>query len=194
MTDNILYDKVMKLVEENFTGSSHLATVLIDEQGMVSAREHIRLQNRNLTRLPVTFKHIGGYDLWLGSSDLQTLEGCPPTMQSALIINDCRNLTSLVGAPTSLTKLFADGTMLKSLEGIPQQMQVLDLTVLPDTGVLRLCLVKDLRSVYLREEQIGAEIEDLTDIIDRYCGKGPSVLSACATELIKAGYRGNARL
>jgi hypothetical protein len=77
---------------------------------------------------------------------------------------------------------------LKSLAGLPASCWVADVSYKPDLGLLRLI---ELPVAYVRDQ--WGNIHPITEIIRKYKGQGkPGALKAAA-ELIKAGYKGNAR-
>ena len=52
-------NQIIHTMEHSFRGSKQLRTIMVDEQGRVSAREDLELTNRELTQLPVQFKDLG---------------------------------------------------------------------------------------------------------------------------------------
>jgi hypothetical protein len=59
-------------------------------------------KGRTLVQLPFKFNKVRGFGTKHGSNSLATLDGFPNTVLSNFAINDCANLTSLVGGPTTV--------------------------------------------------------------------------------------------
>ena len=104
----------------------------------------------------------------------------------------CNNnqLTSLQGAPTSVGgSFYCAGNKLTTLEGVPQSVSG-DFYCEYDSSLplLRLLFIKNLKLIIINDAP-----EDVVNCLNRYIGKGPGGALACAAELIKAGFRKNAR-
>ena len=127
---------------------------------------------KNLTHLPVRFTWCRSMNL-SAARHLTTLEGLPRTINWGLVIQS-QDLTSLAH--------------------LPESCMVIELLVSADMGLLRLLMIKDLERVDLRDPSRKTEVPKIKEIINRYLTQGKAGLSACATELIKAGFKGNAKL
>ena len=93
-----------------------------------------------------------------------------------------------------MSRLDASDNPLRSLEGLPTTCYEIELPWIDDLPLLRLLLVKDLYKLAFWADIHNTVHEDVAEIILRHAPQGRAGLSACATELIKAGYRGNAKL
>lgn len=103
-------------------------------------------------------------------------------------------LKNFVGAPQHFTGYLAGvnqlGTGLESVDGLPPNARLVDLSYQPNLPMLKLIRQKQ---VNIRHKLTGELITDLTDIINDFSGQGKAGSIACAVRMIKAGYKGNAR-
>ena len=106
--------------------------------------------------------------------------------------------SSLSGSPHTTGAWFecSREENLNSLEGMPTKVYGwIELPYRSDLGLLRLCLVEGASRIRLyKKDPDHRDLAVLRNIVNRYKGTGKGALSAFATELIKAGYRGNAKL
>jgi hypothetical protein len=79
---------------------------------------------------------------------------------------------------------------LASLQGLPTQLVDVDITFDTNLPLLR-CL--GAQHIHIRTEDGSVMEQPLTDILQKYAGQGRAGAIACAAELIRAGYKGNAR-
>jgi hypothetical protein len=132
---------------------------------------------------------VGG-DYSVTDQALISLEGAPAHVGGDFFVRNC-DITNLRGAPRSTGGNFVViGCPLTSLEGLPQSVDnLLILNVDRNVGLLRVLMVDTPMEIELR----GAG-DVVNRIINRYRNRGVNGVMPCAAELIKAGYRGNARL
>lgn len=129
--------------------------------------------------------HTVGKDFSCSKNRLTTLVGGPAWVGGAYFASN-NQLTSLQGAPDHVGRsLQVNTNPLKSLEGMPVELKGqiwLDYTF--DLPLLRLLETKDMMSYAPDPVRV---------ILDKYKGEGkPGVLKAAA-ELVRAGYKNNAR-
>lgn len=149
--------------------------------------------------LPVSFSQVGGeFDLGY-QPDITTLKGCPQAVGSFSV--KASALQSLDGAPEFVKtsfKLIA-GDQLKSLRGLPTKGgNQLILSYTPTLGLLALCGLPDkTRIIWSYLTAYGGANDANTQaikIVTKYIGQGNKGVLLAAAELIKAGFRDNARL
>jgi hypothetical protein len=199
--------QIKQLVRENYKVDSQIA---IDPQtGMISAVDGgVELKTKNTPSLLVQWKYVAG-DFKCSLQHLETLQGAPSTVGDSFL---CYNnqLTSLEGAPhtvgwnfscvnNNLTSLVGGprivggnyrcyNNRLTSLEGLPERVgNVFEIGFMPKLPILKVLLVKDVRSFQFLNK-------DLNFIMNKYIRTGYNGMVPCARELIKAGFKGNARL
>ena len=149
---------------------------------------------------------------WAASNPLTDLRGGPQHVSGDYIVNGC-GLTRLDGiAKYIYADLRIFNNSLDSLDGLadvnvhsyvlatdnpitrlrdlPRCYQIM-LTWSPRIPVLRMVVNNKRPEIRFSEPSIPP---GFNEIMDRYENQGPGALSACATELIKAGFRGNAKL
>ena len=160
----------------------------------------IHLQRHSLNKIPVKIGEIpGGFSCT--ENELEDLVNAPQRVPGDFFVGYQPLLKSYRGGPRWVGKEFdSQHTTPQTLEGIPDYVgREITLRYSPDLGLLRLLLVQgdwdlDLRSGSTRMGQdVEARLKCMT-IINKYRPQGRAGLSAAATELIKAGLRGNARL
>ncbi len=206
--------EINRLLEKHFQidGKTQIdpTTGVVDVRGWVSLRPTVKV-----TKLPVQFGKvthgsfncsvntlttlIGAPEMEDGGSfncsnnKLTSLEGAPQKTRSF----DCsdNSLTSLVGAPESLDYLGCDRNPLQSLEGFPQVIEVrLDMSYRPDLPLLRTLVAKHSGiHLYARQTSLIQAAEQVEAILNKYAGQGKPGAIKCAVELVKAGYKENAR-
>jgi hypothetical protein len=102
-------------------------------------------------------------------------------------------LKNFEGAPTAFTGYFVGvgqmGTGLDSVTGLPPDARQVDITYQNDLPMLKLLNQK---SVHVRQG-LTSDLHPITDILEKYKEQGkPGALKAAA-ELVRAGYKDNAR-
>jgi hypothetical protein len=91
----------------------------VNEDGSIDVDGSVYLNNEKLTKLPLKFRHVGGY-FNCSNNQLTSLEGAPQTVGRYF---DCHNnqLTSLEGGPQTVGYAFnCENNQLTSLKGGPQ--------------------------------------------------------------------------
>ena len=159
-----------------------------------------------MAKMPVQFGHVSG-KFSCSESGLESLEGCPQTVVNSFSCSKNR-LTTLVGGPSTVGGGFwcannylsslegapdyvvgilqCDGNPLKSLNGLPSVLKGgIWLEYSPTLPLLRL--------LDLTGFMISYSPDAVKDILNKYKGQGkPGALKAAA-ELVRAGYKDNAR-
>lgn len=130
---------------------------------------------------------------------LESLVGGPHTVGSHAMgggVYSCSGnfLKNFEGAPMQFTGYFVGvnqmGTGLETVDGLPSEARLVDITYQKHLPMLKLINQKQ---VNIRATLTGELTQEITDIIQRYAGQGkPGALKA-AVELIRAGYKDNAR-
>ena len=195
-------DKIKRDLYKNFEVDG---SVKIDPStGVVDVDGDVYLI-KPISHLPVKFGTVRG-SFYCGDNQLTNLEGAPRHVGG--YFNGCRNrLTSLEGAPDHVGEDFdCYDNQLTNLEGAPNHVggdfncahsPLISLKGAPDhVGKFWCSYAKSLPLmrllVYPMVEIYGAPPR-LEDIINKYTGQGkPGALKA-AVELIRAGYKENAR-
>lgn len=138
----------------------------------------------NFAQLPVSFGETSYFDC--SSNHLRSLTGCPQMVSDAF---DCsnNNLDNLLGGPRRVEGYYdCSSNPLVSLEGAPDHVGGKFLVdYAPHLPLLKLCLYPELK-IYDCPVPVKT-------IFEKYAGTGrPGALKAAA-ELIREGYRDNAR-
>jgi hypothetical protein len=109
----------------------------INKDGSVSINHSVRLDEKNLTKLPFNFKKIEG-SFNCSFNKLATLEGCPEIVKGEFSCHD-NKLTSLIGGPKQVEgNYICYSNDLTSLEGAPKvfkgdlNLSFTKITSLPD--------------------------------------------------------------
>ena len=145
------------------------------------------------------------------TNNLQDLQGGPRIVSDEYDVSAC-GLRSLEGAPAQVRTLKVGGNMLTSLEGleqtkvnnvsarnnpiqtlehIPSQASFVGFSYRPDLPVLRAVVQSQPPEIVFYDPQPPAPVKE---IMERYQGRGWNWVVPCARELIRAGFKGNARL
>ena len=82
------------------------------------------------------------------------------------------------------------GTGLDSVDGLPTQARLVDLTYQSDLPMLKLINQK---RVNIRAPLTGELMMDITDILNDHSGEGKAGALKAAVQMVKAGYKGNAK-
>jgi hypothetical protein len=146
---------------------------------------HFFCSNNSLTSLQGAPPHVGG-DFFCYNNSLTSLQGAPPHVGGDFFCYN-NSLTSLVGAPPHVGGgFFCYNNSLTSLVGAPHHVggEFL-LTYASDLPLLRLLTYADVL-IYKAPESVK-------EILKRYKGQGKPGAIKAAAELIKAGYKENAR-
>lgn len=155
----------------------------IHDDGLVSTYGSVRFKTP-MSKLPVHFKYVGGkFDC--ADMRLTSLEGSPQEVGKMF---DCRwnKLTTLVGAPEHVADFACTHNPLKNMVGLSSQIDgTVSFDYNPQLPLLR-TLVAD--RIWPYPDQVKLE-----EILNKYKGQGKVGAIKCAAELIKAGYKENAR-
>jgi hypothetical protein len=102
-------------------------------------------------------------------------------------------LKNFEGAPTQFTGYFVGvgqmGEGITSVSGLPPDARQVDITYQKQLPMLKLLKQK---SVHVRQS-LTANLHPITEIIEKYAGEGKPGAIRAAAEMIKAGYKDNAR-
>ena len=200
-------DKIMVLLTKHFNWTG---TATVDDQGFVSCTGNVlRLSSSRVQKLPVKFLHVAGrFDM--SKSSLRTLEGSPQQCEK-FVCTGSKYLTSLQGAPKIATKfvgldscslldlrgcpqtshLSVDWNPLTSLEGMPDNLDRIEVTWRQRLPVLRLITAKQIILGWGNHDYVI--VAPLQKILDKYAGTtNPGDILRCASELTEAGFEGNA--
>jgi hypothetical protein len=159
---------------------------------LMGAPDHVggsfRCEGNDLTTLEGAPTHVGGR-FKCSTNKLVSLKGGPKTVLGTF---DCEAnlLTNLIGAPEHVGQDFAcPDNPLKSLQGAPDQINdQMILEYSPGLPVLRTLVAK--RGCLLLNAP--AEIRHILNDV-KFKGQGKAAAIACAAELVRAGFKGNAR-
>lgn len=171
-----------KLVHINGLHTINPHTGIVDVVGNVIVQFSVQ------QKLPMQFGKVTG-NFNCAHLGITTLEGSPHWVGGKF---ECRGnrLTSLQHAPTHVAgRFYCESNYLKSLDGAPDFVGdafVLDWSM--NLPLLRTCQAHG--GVIFREQGSPVIVEQ---ILNRYAGQGKHGALKAALELIKAGYRENAR-
>lgn len=126
---------------------------------------------------------------------ITSLEHCPSKVNSLNV--KYNQLTSFKHAPDNVWRMVAFGNPLTSLEGLPDTLDNdFSIEITYDTQLPLLRLVNT-GLVHLGTPGDGysrlTPFEPVNSIINKYAGEGKKAVLACAAELIRAGFKDNAR-
>lgn len=176
-------DQIVKQLHEYFYVPEHVIDPI---SGHVSthAGPCISWRPTSSGHLPVTFENAGYFDC--GNMNLKTLKGAPHTVANNFVCSQ-NSLQDLQHAPQFVGQDFdCRQNPLISLEGLPKHVgRHVWVTYSPFLPLLRLC---DHASVIIEQAS-----RDIKSIMEKYAGTGRSGALLAAAELIRAGYRENAR-
>jgi hypothetical protein len=162
----------------------------VDEAGLISCTGNVTFKiGGDRDHFPVKFhKVLGNFDCAVG--DLLSLEGAP-TYVGGNFSCQMNRLNSLKGGPQHVEGSFdCSGNPILDLTGVPQFVGGrLSLDYSPEQNLLRLCSLNDVywASTY---KHIPSKVHT---IMTKYAGTGKPGAIKAAGELIKAGYKQNAR-
>ena len=120
----------MKLESFNqFKGKSEIHSICkkygiknytINNDGSIDVNGGVDLSGRNLTKLPLKFRHVSG-NFYCNNNQLTSLEGSPQTVGGYF---DCDNnkLTTLEGSPQKVEgNFYCNNNKLKDVKGFPER-------------------------------------------------------------------------
>jgi hypothetical protein len=133
--------------------------------------------------------------LHVSSNQISSLAHVPEYLVTLEISNNA--LTNFMHFPEQVQKVFAHGNPLKSLEGLPEHPEEpyqINITYDKQLPLLRLLSAQ---AVHLGMTGGGyahlTRFKEVNNILDKYLGQGKPGALKCAAELIRAGYKENAR-
>lgn len=200
---------VQKLLTSFFTHTGHAE---IQEDGSVNISGNVSMMYAPPNgKIPIKFGIVDGdfraenkrlgslwnvpdscHNLYVSNNLITSLDHCPIYLNT---LNVEKNLlTSFAHAPEQVDTIFAFGNPLTSLEGLPESDYHINITYREKLPLLRLV---DSESAHIGRPEGGyarlKPFEPVNSIINKYLGQGkPGALKAAA-ELIKAGFKDNAR-
>lgn len=169
--------------------------VAVDAEGIVHVQGDVIATDQIPEHMPVQFGQVTG-DFKMASpiqTQLTSLVGCPHTVMGSFRCV-APKLKTLEGAPKSVGKkcvIASDNLM--SLDHLPEYGDTLLLRYTPHLPLLR--LVEHPRVLWSYSPQYGGMEQGMTatHIIHKYTGQGKAGALKAAGELIRAGYKENAR-
>lgn len=149
-----------------------------------------RAENKRLTSLRNAPDSC--HNLYVSNNRITSLDYCPVYLNTLNV--ETNRLTSFEHAPDQVHTIFAFGNPLTSLEGLPESEYHINITYREQLPLLRLV---DADSVHIGRPEGGyarlKPFEPVNSIINKYLGQGKAGALKAAAELIKAGFRDNAR-
>jgi hypothetical protein len=212
-------DSLIREFERSFHTVQLMRVWVDDETHAVNVKAH-EIMLRVKKRIPIKMGLVQGRFSCNGC-ELETLENAPHTVTDNFA---CYNnlLESLVGGPQSVgsqsmgggtyscsgnfLKNFEGapqdfegyfvavkqlGTGLESVDGLPPNARLVDITYQKHLPMLKLLKQKQ---VNIRTSLTGELMTDITDILNDHAPHGPEGIISCAFKLIKAGFKGSAKL
>jgi len=177
--------------------------------GAVDVEGNVSLETPHINQLPVQFGQVSGHfwchdkqltslvnapthvgvDFWCHNNQLTSLKHAPTHVGFNFLCSD-NPLTTLEHAPAYVGRNFVCGgsNTLTNLEHAPAPAQVkgtVYYTWNEETPLLRLLVYKRL--------VIEKSPKRVKEIMKQYKGKGKAAALACAAELLRAGFKENAR-
>ena len=136
------------------------------------------------------------YVFYCNNCNLKSLNGAPYKIG---INFSCTNneLTSLEGAPRIVGgDFYCQKNKFTSLNGIPKQINgSFVISVFPNTPLLKILNVNGIkRFFFFLNNNIHVRIQELEDLFNEYYGKGSKGQLQCGIEMIRLGYKSNAKL
>jgi hypothetical protein len=169
---------------------------LIPEMNLISlqgAPQTVKGKFDCSNNLLTTLEHDAPYacaDLYCSHNKLTDLKYAPKSVNTITCDNNL--LTNLSTCPAAID-VFAAYNPFKNFRNTPDHIQELTITYEPDLPLLGLLCVPH---VEIFDPIIGEYKENLTSIINKFSHKSDGMkarMLQCAAELIRAGYKGNAR-
>ena len=204
-------DKIQGLLETYFVCSNK---AWIQDDGSVQVDGDVTLiKPPPQGRIPVKFNLVSGHfkainmglvslsnipdecsELFLTNNQLTDLDDCPPYLITLDVSNN--KLKNFVNGPESAHEITAYNNPLSSLEGLPDEYDELEINITYDA---HLPLLRLINSTKVRVGHPGSgykrlqPFEPVNTIINKYLGQGKSGALKAAAELVRAGYKENAR-
>jgi hypothetical protein len=169
--------------------------LVVHTQGSVSVRRRGQVFPHN--RLPIKFGVVGG-DFDVVNSGLTTLENSPHSVGDTFMCS-ANELTTLAHGPQIVKYGYVIGTNpLINLEGFPttNAPDMVSMYYMPHLPLLKLLSCEQIRLYPPADRDTDAEqlkVDQIIAILDKHKGSGKPGALKCAGELIKAGFKDNAR-
>lgn len=192
---------IEKLLSRYFSIRSNKNPSYTINNGVVNVNGDIRLVDVKLyklitSKLPITFGEIyGNFDV--SNAEYTTLKGCPKYVGSNFRCLD-NKLINLKGGPEEVNgNYFCWKNPLTTFDGIAEDINgILYAPYDSNLPLLKLLSINGLKRIQFdnftgSDEHIMNTVEN---ILNKYLDKGKGGILACAAELTKAGFKGNARL
>jgi hypothetical protein len=199
-------DKILRTLKQYF---AYHGDVHIDDQGVVSTTGDVQFTGGQ-KKLPVHFGEVGGsfkanmrklttlvgsphtvgHQFICWGSPITSFQGGPKKVGAEVYARDCQ-LTDLIGTP-ECTILFVQNNPLKSLAGMPENLDKFGFTFNPHLPMLKSLQAKKI-SLYAQEGLDTPLALTCYKILDKYVGEGKPGAIKAAGELIKAGLKDTAR-
>ncbi len=155
---------------------------------------YVSVSNSKIKDLSHAPNQVGGTFYASGCPNLTSLHGAPRWVGKDFIVHEC-NLTSLQGAPLTVNGVFdASYNPLENYDHLPEGCKEVILPYLPHAPVLKLLMYPKIHLKYrdMLNILIG-NVHPINEILNKYAGQGKAGAIKCAAELVKAGYKENAR-
>jgi hypothetical protein len=193
MSIGISSDLIVKIerMKKYFEGYTRDQDFYLDDNNRLCTHHNLMAKLR-FSRIPVGFGQTGA--VRCNGVGLETLKNSPEWVLGTFNVGN-NNLTSLVGGPeVVMGGYIVTNNPLASLEGLPRSVtKGVGVTVTPTLPVLRLLMIKECAELIAFSPD-NKEIKPLMEILNRYKHRGANGVMPCAAEMIKAGFRENARL
>lgn len=185
----------------------------IDDEGVINVHGGVIRRSEQMTRLKVRFgvitqsmqvdrcrlKSLQGFPHEVGGGVsiartlVSSLQGAPRTVGSNFWAYGCQ-LKNLTGAPEHVGgKFVVHDNDLTSYDHVPTGCTYVELPYNPQIPVLRLLAYPMIQITSIGNTTSRQRASPLTKILNKYAGEGKKGALACAAELIKAGFKDNAR-
>lgn len=207
-------DLIKQAVYDNFSISSN-HRIYVDDEGMVHLDGHVWDTKRHFQgKLPVRFHTVKG-NFHLESEALESLSGCPINVMGNFSCINCEltslkegpkhvygfysaahnHLTDLAGAPQTVTRMMTvTDNPLTSLEGLSPGIKQLKLSYNSKLPLLRLLeLPEGFQILDPDADDDFYEESSWQKILEPFMDEGRKGAIKAAAELIRAGYKENAR-
>lgn len=146
-----------------------------------------RSQIRDLTHAP---NQVAGSFYAYHCSNLTTLHGAPRWVGGNMLAYKCA-LTSLAGAPLVVKGIFdVSQNPLENYDHMPEGCSSVSVSYNKQAPILRLLVYPE---VHFKFDYVREPHHIVNEIMHKYAGKGRAGAIKAAGELIKAGYKENAR-
>jgi hypothetical protein len=174
----------------------------INDDLSVDTEHSVIVRNRGRSffpngKLPIKFGTVGG-DFDVVNTGLTTLVGAPHTVGDTFMCS-ANKLTTLEHGPQKVRYGYVIGTNpLINLEGFPTSNapDMVSMYYMPHLPLLKLLSCEQIRLYPPADRDTDAEqlkVDQIIAILDKHKGSGKPGALKCAGELIRAGFKENAR-